>query len=390
MLHFCKIASSMDKVANIYKHKFIILGSDHSNTLGQIRCLGEKGIRPIVIITEKKPYIITKSKYLGECHIVDNIYEGPRFLLDHYSNEEYLPFIYTDRDDIMCAIDDYYDELKGHFIFWNAGGKGRIRQLVNKEKQMEIAIECGLKVIPSELVKRGELPKKLKFPLFTKANNSLNPYWKANAFICRNEKELREAYSCMGIENVLIQHFIDKKDETPIEGISIDGGREVKLLVRKRSMRFAKNGFGVYSEMLPFCDDNLEQKVTDFMRKVCYTGIFEIEFIIDKSNEIFFLEVNFRNTMFNHACSDYGANLLWLFAKWSLSNHIDTSDFKLKQKRHIVMYEFEDLKDSVVHGSVSFLRWLKDFYHVQSFLYIDRHDMRPFLSIVRNKIMKYV
>ena len=85
----------------------------------------------------------------------------------------------------------------GKSYFWNAGEKGRIRKLINKEEQMAIAAECGLNVIPTERVKRGELPKKLEYPIFTKATNSLNPFWKANAFVCNNEADLLEAYKHM-------------------------------------------------------------------------------------------------------------------------------------------------------------------------------------------------
>ena len=372
---------------DLAKHKFIILGSDHSNTLGQIRCLGEMGIRPIVIITEKRPYIINKSKYIGEYHIVDTIYDGPKYVLEHYSNEEYPPFIYTDRDDIMCAIDDYYDELKGKFIFWNAGQKGRIRQLINKEVQIALAKECGLNVIPTEHVKRGGMPKELQYPIFTKATNSLNPYWKANAFICNSAEELKTAYSRMGIEEVLLQKYIRKKDEMPIEGISIDGGREVKLLVKKSSLRFADNGFGIYSKLSIFQDDDLENKVINFMRKARYTGIFEIEFIIDEGGIAYFMEVNFRNTMFNHACADYGFNILYLFAISALSNHIDLNDITpLNNKEHTVMYEFDDLKLSVIQGKLPLWRWIKEFISTNSFLYIDKHDMAPFWSLLRHKI----
>ena len=144
---------------SIYNHKFIIIGSDHSNTLGQIRCLGEKGIRPIVVITEPHPYIINKSKYLAELHQVGSISEAPRYVAEHWGSEPLKPFLYTDRDDFMCAIDDCFDLLNGHFFFWNAGEKGRIRKLINKEEQMAIAKECGLNVIPTERVRRGELPK---------------------------------------------------------------------------------------------------------------------------------------------------------------------------------------------------------------------------------------
>ena len=373
---------------NIYNHKFIIIGSDHSNTLGQIRCLGEKGIRPIVVITEQHPYIIKKSKYLGELHQVDTIADAPRYVAEHWGNEPEKPFIYTDRDDFMCAIDDCYDLLEGRFYFWNAGEKGRIRKLINKEEQMAIAKECGLNVIPTEKVKRGELPKQLEYPIFTKATNSLNPFWKANAFVCHNEAELLDAYQHMGIDEVLLQKYIDKKDEMPIEGISLDGGREVKLLVKKSSIRFAKNGFGVYSQLLPFHDVDIEKKVTAFMRLAGYTGIFEVEFIVDQSGTSYFMEVNFRNTMFNHACADYGVNIPFFYAVWSLNRKIEIGSLKLSEKKHRLIYEFEDFRESVVLGPVCFLQWLRDFLFADSYLYYDKHDKKPFCFLLWKKFLR--
>ena len=195
-----------------------------------------------------------------------------------------------------------------------------------------------------------------------------------------------DAYNHMGIDEVLLQHFIDKKDEIPIEGISIDGGCEVKLLVKKHSMRFAKNGFGIYSELLPFDDILLEQKVTSFMRKAHYTGIFEIELIVDKLGKVFFLEVNFRNTMFNHACADYGVNILWLYAEWTLNQKIDICSLMPRNKSHRVMYEFEDFNNSVIHGSTSFWQWLNDFRLADSYLYIDKRDMRPVWHLLYRKV----
>ena len=370
---------------SIKEHKFIIIGSDHTNTLGQIRCLGEQGIRPIVVITEQHPYLITKSKYLGELHQVGSIAEAPRYVAERWGDEPVMPFLYTDRDDFMCAIDDCYDMLHGRFYFWNAGEKGRIRRLINKEEQMRLAKECGLSVIPTERVKRGELPKHLPYPIFTKATNSLNPYWKANAFVCHNEQELLEAYKHMGIDDVLLQKYIEKNDETPIEGISIDGGREVKLLIKKTSFRYEPNGFGLFSQLLPFDDDALEEKLKSFMRKAHYTGIFEAEFIVDASHNSYFMEVNFRNTMFNHACANCGINILWLFAKWTLNDHIDTDDVTFDNRNPYVMYELDDLKSSVLSGQLGFWSWVRDFRKTGSFLYLDRHDMGPFWALIRRK-----
>ncbi len=376
---------------SIKEHKFIIIGSDHTNTLGQIRCLGEQGIRPIVVITEQHPYLITKSKYLGELHQVGSIAEAPRYVAERWGDEPVMPFLYTDRDDFMCAIDDCYDMLLGRFHFWNAGQKGRIRKLINKEEQMAVAKDCGLNVIPTERVRRGELPKALPYPIFTKATNSLNPYWKANAFVCHNEQELLEAYKHMGIDDVLLQKYIQRKDEAPIQGLSIDGGREVKLFARKTSHRFSPTGFGVYSSIERFDDADMERKVAAMVKAIGFTGIFEIEFIQDVSGVMYFLEINFRCTMSIHAYAEYGVNIPYLFAKATLDGHIPLEEIQYSSKPdYRMMIELEDLKESVVHGKTSLWKWLGDFRHADSYLIIDKHDMGPFWALLRRKIANAV
>ena len=53
--------------------KVFVIGGNHHNTLGVIRSLGKRGIRPYVIIQKKKkkPYI-RLSKYIHEYWIVNS------------------------------------------------------------------------------------------------------------------------------------------------------------------------------------------------------------------------------------------------------------------------------------------------------------------------------
>ena len=80
----------------------------------------------------------------------------------------------------------------------------------------------------------------------------------------------------MGIDDVLLQRYIKRKDEAPIQGLSIDAGREVKLLARKTSKRFSPTGFGVYSSIERFDDVEMESKVSEMVRRMGFTGIFEV------------------------------------------------------------------------------------------------------------------
>ena len=51
---------------DLNNHKFILLASYTANTLGQIRSLGEKGIKPIAVLVHKNTFKIDKSKYISK------------------------------------------------------------------------------------------------------------------------------------------------------------------------------------------------------------------------------------------------------------------------------------------------------------------------------------
>ena len=55
----------INKNHEVYKHKHICLVEDHYNPLGIVRSLGEEGIKPIVLLCAKHPYLVNHSKYIG-------------------------------------------------------------------------------------------------------------------------------------------------------------------------------------------------------------------------------------------------------------------------------------------------------------------------------------
>jgi hypothetical protein len=129
----------------------------------------------------------------------------------------------------MGLIDKHYNELVDRFYVWNAGQQGGLSKYLNKGEQIKLAKECGFNVPKTEMVKLGELPHSLQYPIFTKAVDSLNEWWKGCASICKNEEELQTFCKTLEVEYLILQEYIDKTDETPIEGISINGGKEIVL-----------------------------------------------------------------------------------------------------------------------------------------------------------------
>ncbi len=372
---------------NIQEHKFILLASYTGNTLGQIRSLGEKGIKPIAVLVHKNTFRIDKSKYIGKLYNVNSIDEGLNLIIEKYGNEPNKPFLFTDRDDVMGLIDRRYNELINKFYFWNAGQQGRLNKYLNKSEQIKLAEECGFNVPKTEVVKLGELPNSLQYPIFTKAIDSLNEWWKGCASICNNEEELKTFCQKLEVKNIILQEYIDKTDETPIEGISIDGGKEIVLLGLTKNYRMTADSFGTFRHIDTFDDKETEMCIQKFIQQINYTGAFEIELIIDKKGNAYFLEANFRIAQQNYGYTVLGANIPYIYALSVLKGDIAKEEIHSTKKTPFrMMYEFEDFRLSVLGEKITLWQWLKDIKQTDVFLFYNKKDKAPFYYTIWEKI----
>lgn len=321
----------ISKNHEVYKHKHILLVEDHTNPLGIVRSLGEEGIHPIVLLCSKNPQLVNKSKYVGELHIFNTINEGYNYLISHYDKEKLKPFIYNGSDDITLLLDSHYEDLKDKFYFTN--GQGGIEKYLQKYDITQAAVECGLQIPKEELLEVGQMPKTLKYPVFTKAATSAKGGgWKDQAHICNNEDELRKAYTQIHADNILVQEFIKKKNELCIDGISINGGEEVFMPYACSYYRFRPDSYGNYMYFFPFTDEKLIENIKRLIKQVHFTGIFCIEFLIDNNDELYFLEVNFRNSGWSYAFTKGGFNLPFRWAVSMLDNTLFMDSFKPLEK----------------------------------------------------------
>ena len=364
---------------DINNHLFILLASGSTNTLGQIRSLGWKGIKPIVVLAHEDAKWIEKSKYIAKCFFVDSFNQGLDFIIKRFGNETNKPFLYTDCDEVVGLFDQRYDELIDKFYFWNAGGNGKLIHYMNKSNQVRLAEVCGMRAPKSEVVKVGQLPMEVSYPIYVKAIDSLSLNWKDNAFICNNQEELQNAYGKMTVDTLLLQEFIVKQNEVPIEGISINGGEEILLTVKSINYRFTKESHGIFRQVVPFEDEELGAKIKRFVRSIHYSGVFGIEFLIDKSGEYYFLEINLRITQFNSAYAMFGVNLPYVYAKSVLKGSIASEEIQYTNKRPFnVMWEVADFKNSCLKGNVSLKQWIRDVKNTDCFQVYDKHDKKPF------------
>ena len=375
---------------NYKDHLHILFGHDHYNPLGVVRSLGEDGISPIVILIDKgKPHLVNKSKYIGKLHLVKSIEEGYKVLMSEYSKEQLKPFVYTCSDDTESFLDLHYADMVDHFYFFNAGEQGRITKIMEKEVMIQMAEESGIDIPKTEVVKVGELPKTLRYPVLTKSVISTMANWKSNVHICQNEQELLEAYKSINGEQIILQEYITKKNELCLDGVSVNGGEELYLPMQSEYIRFTPSAYGNYIHFEKYKEMDLLPKIQTMFKKTGFSGVFSMEFLRDKDDHFYFLEINFRNSTWSYAHTKVGANLPLIWAKSTLAGHLDVYDVKITKETFTAIQEFTDFKDSVLGGAVSVKQWIKDFKSCDCPFYYNKQDCAPFWSILRKKILRF-
>ena len=360
----------------------LVIGGLHHNTLGVIRSLGEEGIpscniRLLIVgmnISEKN--ILSMSKYVTN----ENI--------DYVNTDECIvPYMLrlqgdkTKRCVICCsdgsaeAVISNYDVLKKYYDLPRT--KIDIHQLMKKQFQDQIAIECGFTVPYSKIINKGEEYSWSIFPCIIKPLKSVYGNGKADIIISHNKVELDEALLSIGGTSIQIQQYIKKEMEYQLIGCSLDSGKNVIIPGYTNIIRQPHNtntGYLFY-ESLDRLSFNKEA-VAKFMDRIGYSGLFSLEFIRDSEGKDFFLEINLRNDGNAYCVKTAGVNLpfIWCYYNWfkDLSDIHTTIDTPV-----YFMPDYNDIKVGI--HSVGFIKWIYQFMSAKSHAVFNRKDISPFV-----------
>ncbi len=365
--------------SNLRNHKFIVLCEDHYNPLGIVRSLGEEGINSFVVLCGEDKNLVRSSKYIGGFYNAKDADEGLQYIIDNFGHEDLKPFLYTSDDKATQLIGDRYDELIDKFYFFNCGSAGATSHYMEKEVLCDIAQACGINKPKGEVLRKGEMPKTLRYPVITKVTKSTLGAWKDDVFVCANEDELREAYSHIKADELLVQEYLVKKNELCVDGISINGGEEVWMPYTSEYIRMKDMSYGQYMWIKPYTNQRVRKSIQDILKATHFSGIFSLECIIDKNDDLWFLEVNFRNSTWSYSYTYAGLNLPYQWAKATLEGHIDYDSATVRSTPFRAMNEFDDFRDSVLHSrEVGLRRWFGQVRECEVLYYYNRRDKKPF------------
>ena len=369
----------------LFSHEYIIFAMDHYNPLGLARSLGEVGIQSNVIAEKSKTDISSYSKYVKEYIRVDTAEDGYKVLMDKYAGKyEKNPFLLTCDDRTIEFLDRRYDEWKNYFIGFNAGKKDQISKYMDKFEILELAKKYGLKTLDTICVERGIVPENLEYPIITKSISPVVGGWKSDVHICNNKDELMEAYSKIKAPQVIIQKFIDKKNEYCIDGLCAAKGTIMFNAIESRYNYMIPGYYSPYMTVKNFGQTEIGESLAGMMKEVGFEGIYSIEFLIDQDDTYYFSEINFRNSTWSYAATKAGMNLPILWAEAMLTGKLDDDPTKPIEDGFMAMVEPIDYGKRVPTGKAEWGEWLRDFREAKCPFYYSKDDIEPFLYMCRN------
>lgn len=370
----------MEKCINDYL--FIVWGGERYNPLGVIRSLGEIGIHPVVIINKTNVRIASRSKYIKSVYFVDTLNEGLDLLLDLYDKSRRKAFIITTDDRVTSFLDINYEKLKDSFLFFNAGKEGRITEFMNKDAINRLALKHGLKVLKTHVVSKGEVPKDISYPIITKSIASIQGGWKDDVFVCNNDIELQAAYEKIKSDTILLQKYIKKKNELCLDGCVVNRGKETLISIASNYNYILPSAYSCYLTLFELNNKNIENSIKSMMEEIGFEGIFSAEFLVDQNDELYFLEINFRNSTWSYASTCLGMNLPVIWSNGILNKSMPINIKHSIPNGYTAMVEPSDFKARVLGKRCSIFRWLKDLINCGCLFYFNIKDIKPFFAMV--------
>lgn len=365
----------------------VFSGREHYNSLGIIRTLGEAGINPVYVVVKGGPVYASHSKYVKESYYVDDVDEGIQLIIDKYTDPAVKSFILVEDDWTVAVMDKYYDKLKDHFFFFNAGGK--LRQYFNKDEVNRLVAKYGINVPKTWKVSVGEIPEDIEYPIMTKAVNSIGEEWKDIVFICHNDEELISAYSKMKSKKVLVQQYIEKVDEASFDAFSVKKGKDVFIVMEAYQMYNIPDKYSPYWKIQNYRNEEIGEKIKKIIAEIGFEGIFEFEFMLDKNGDYWFLEINFRNTALGYATTVAGMPQVTMWCASMEKGEIDHSKRVEIPNGMRAMAECFDYDVRVKGGMLTKEEWLKEFMTAECKMYMGRDDFEPFRLFMEYK-QKYM
>ena len=284
----------------INDYEIIVIGGNHHNTLGVIRCLGEKKIKSnLIVINENRYAYITKSKYVKNFDIVNYDEETiKKILLKKYSKFKNKAILIPTSDFAALFIDKNLNELKKYFTVSSINNKqNEIEKMMDKYNQYLLARKNNIKISKSLIFDLNEkISDEIPVPCILKPISSVLGN-KDDIEICNTKDELKEKIEILKNKKylkILIQELVDYDYECDIVGCSNKSKLIVPGAVRKIRRYPIKGGSNSFSKILSL--DSFKFNIDKILKQIELEDINyateNAEKIMKKKNKKDYIKIN--------------------------------------------------------------------------------------------------
>lgn len=353
----------------------IVIGSEHHNTLGVVRSLGERGLFPIVIsVTDLCKSFVRKSKYVSDFFAVDSPEDIIQCLMCNCVDGNEKKVVIACYDEVFRVLDQNSDVLINKFIIPGSPVKGCISEMMNKQSMTEFAMSLGFDVPFSVIVDSKSILDIVNYPCITKPLLS-TPDSKSMINICQSENDLRVVLNSSPYISYQVQEYVEKDFEYQIIGCSTSKGLVLPgYSTILRPCKGSNTSFLRFEGLRPEMN-NIVEKCKSFIGELQYKGLFSMEFIRGKDGHDYFLETNFRNDGNTICVLESGTNLPYI---WYLDcKQIDFSNEVADAGIVYVMPEFSETKLFLTR-QISLRDYISDLRRTNRFMDYDKNDTKPF------------
>lgn len=385
----CKGEKQMSN-EELKKYLFIVPCAEHYNPLGIVRSLGEEGIRPIVVVLRHNQIVTSASRYIKQVYYVDNVSEGYNLIMSKWANKNSRkPFIISSDDTTTSYYDERYNELSEYFYFFNAGKQGRLTDYMDKRKMCNLAKKAGFEIPESyEIDAEGFDVNDCRYPVFTKAENSLQFGWKSAAHICYTASELKKVLAMIDGKPI-VQQYIEKKNELCLDGYCWDNGKKVFVGIASDYKYILPGKYSYYMNIFNNRNKEIEENLVKMFSEIGFEGIFSVEFIIDNNGNLYFLEINFRNSTWSYASTKVGMNLVTGWCNSMIQDNYYPEKKKIKAG-YTAMVELTDYVTRVKGGWTKKSVWIRDFFNADCKFFFNLRDPGPNFEYFKRKLKKVI
>lgn len=370
-------------------NKVVVIGLDHSNTLGVVRSLGENGVKPYLFIISDTKFVATKhSKYCLKKWVCKDEEEAIFTMIQEFENVDEKIVVIPTSDKAASILDSNLNRLSKKFILQNINNEeNRINMYMDKFQQYKLAIDNNVLVAQSIVIEypfENNFEFNLKFPVIIKPLVSADGQ-KIDISIASTYEELKERlmlFKTNNYKNVIVQEYIDFEYECDMSGFIYDKKVSVSGYIKKNRIWPQKKGsltFGTVQKKNRYKKEI--NKITDILRKINFSGLFDVEFFV-KGDRIYLNEINFRNSGLTYL---YGNSYICYYYYLSCINNKFIPAPEIDEEYNVMDDQAE--LHQIIDKNITLKEHKKDKHNSKQLLVANKFDPIPSKMMLINKMI---